>query len=107
MRYRLCFVVAFLCLAATLLAQRRVDSRNSYYRVIAVVPLVGSGTPGDPIWPKHVPSGEAGGQTASGIVAFACELSDDGKHAVVELVGVNQAALADVIADHSAGMLVF
>ena len=40
-------------------------------------------------------------------MAFACLPSDDGQHAIIELVGVNRAALADVLSDHSAGVLVF
>ncbi len=98
--------VCVLILAAVLPGQRRVDPRNSFYRVIAVVPLVNSG-PGGAAWPKHVPASEPAGPGDPGIIAFACEPSDDGKHAIVELVAVNRAALAGVLADHSAGVLVF
>jgi hypothetical protein len=38
---------------------------------------------------------------AAAIVAFASERSDDGQHAIVERVGVNRAALADLLADKS------
>jgi hypothetical protein len=41
--------LALLIFAAVLPAQRRVDPRYSFHRVIAVVPLVGSGTAQDPI----------------------------------------------------------
>ena len=99
--------IALLTLTAMLPAQHRVDPRNSYYRVIAVVPFVGSGAPGNPLWPKHVPTGQTAGPTAPKIIAFACEKSDDGQHAIIELVALNRAALADVLSDTSAGVLVF
>jgi hypothetical protein len=78
-----------------------VDPRYSYHRVIAVVPLVGSGTAQDPIRGKYVPTAETAGPTGTGIIAFAVQLSDDGKHAIIELVAVQRAALAPVLADRS------
>jgi len=105
MRHWLRFVVAVLCFAAALPAQRSVDSGNSYYRVIAVVPFV-AGSAGVSAWPKHVPM-TAPSETAPGIIAYACERSDDGKHAIIELVSVNRAALAEILADHAPGVLVF
>ena len=107
MRHRLCLVVAVLCFAAALSAQRRVDARYSYHRVIAVVPLVGSGTAADPIRGKHVPTAQLTGQPEAGIIAFAVELTDNGKSAIVELVALRRTALAQVLADRSAGVLVF
>jgi hypothetical protein len=57
--HRLIYVFLIFCTVA--LAQRRVDPRNIYHRVIGVVPLVGSGTPGDPVRPKYAPTeSEAG-----------------------------------------------
>jgi len=100
MRHCLCLAVALACLTALLPAQRRVDPRKSYYRVIAVVPLV-SGLNAGAVWPKYVPTEPASGSSAPAIIAFACELSDDGHHAIVELVGANPAALANVLADSS------
>ena len=47
--------IALLVFAAVLPAQRRVDPKNSYFRVIAVVPLV-AGASGASAWPKHVPT---------------------------------------------------
>jgi hypothetical protein len=63
MRQWLCFAVVVMCFAATLPAQHRVDPRYSYHRVIAVVPLVGSGTAQDPIRGKYVPTPQASGLT--------------------------------------------
>lgn len=50
----------------------RVDARNLYYRVYCVVPFVGSGTAADPRRPKH---------------------------ALVEFVGANRAALQEILDD--------
>jgi hypothetical protein len=101
MRQWLCVVVSALCVAAALPAQHRVDPRYSYHRVIAVVPLVGAGTAQDPIRGKYVPTAETAGPLGTGIIAFAVQLTDDGKHAIIELVAAQRAALAPVLADHS------
>jgi len=77
--------IAVLVSAAMLPAQRRVDPRNSFYRVIAVVPLV-AGANGAAAWPKYVPTAPPAGSSAPSIIAFASEISDDGQHAVIELV---------------------
>src|SRR5690349_24951539 len=45
----------FLVLAGVVCAQHRVDPRNTYNRIICVVPLTGSGTPADPRRPKYTP----------------------------------------------------
>jgi hypothetical protein len=82
--------IVVLVSAAVLPAQRRVDPRNSFYRIIAVVPLV-AGANGTAAWPKYVPTAPPSGSSAPSIIAFASEISDDGKHAVVELVGANPA----------------
>jgi hypothetical protein len=91
--------IALLVFAATLPAQRRVDPRYSFHRVIAVVPLVGSGTAQDPIRGKYVPTAETAGPPGTGIIAFAVELTDDGTRAIVELVAVQRATLAPILAD--------
>jgi len=100
-----CLTVAVLCFVAALSAQRRVDPRYSYHRVIAVVPLVGSGTPQDPIRGKYVPTAQTAGSPGTGIIAFAVELSDDRTRAIVELVALQRATLVPILADHS--ILVF
>ncbi len=92
--------IALLLTAAVLHAQRRVDPKHSLYRIIAVVPLV-PGTNGAAAWPKHLPASQPAGSSAPAIIAFACERTDDGQHAVLELVAANRAALADVLADHA------
>jgi hypothetical protein len=93
--------IILLAIAAALSAQQRVDPRYSYHRVIAVVPLTGSGTAEDPIRGKYVPTAQTAGPPGTGIIAFAVELTDDGKRAIVELVAVQRATLAPVLADRS------
>src|SRR6516225_7950153 len=74
-----CLLVFILSVVTALPAQRRVDPRYSYHRVVAVVPLVASGA--TKARPKYIPTQLGGAGTATGIMAFAWQLSDDGKHA--------------------------
>ena len=97
MRWRL--FIGVLALAFVVCAQRRVDPRNSYHRVICVVPLVGSGTAADPKRPQYAPWPAS--QDPKGIIAFTFELTDDGKSAVVEFVAQNGAALLPLLNDKS------
>jgi hypothetical protein len=69
--------------------------------------MQGAGTPADPIRPKHAPAPTAGPPSRSGIIAFTFEPSDDGQHAIAEFVAVDRAGLAAIMADNSAGVLVF
>jgi hypothetical protein len=109
---RLLLALAFVCALSP--AQRRVDSRNLYERVLAVVPMVGSGTPADPIRPAYGPLPTASGITnpiptaatsngviplRQGIIAFSYVTSDDGKLALVEFVAADRAAFKDLLAD--------
>jgi hypothetical protein len=80
-------LVCLYAMAATAKAQPRVDPRNSYERVLMVVPLIGSGTVEDPIRPMFAPAPKAidvVGRT--GIIAYTYVLSDDGKFALTEFV---------------------
>ena len=102
MRHRLFLAVTILSIATVLPAQHRVDPRYSYHRLIAVVPLVGSGTPDDPIRGKYVPTeAQAAIQPGIGIIAFAVQPADDGRHAIIELVALQRAVLAQILADRS------
>jgi len=85
------------------IGQHRADPRNSYHRVVGVLPLAGSGATSDPKRPKYAPA--PGGESSSGIIAFAYEPSDDGKWAIAELVAVDRSALLPVLAE--TGLLVF
>jgi hypothetical protein len=74
-------------MAATAIAQPRVSPRNSYERVLAVVPLVGAGTHDDPIRPMFAPAPSAVDTVGrTGIIAYSYVLSDDGKFALAEFV---------------------
>ncbi len=48
-------LVVVLAVTCLLCAQRRVDPRNSYHRMICVVPLTGAGTAADRKRPKYAP----------------------------------------------------
>jgi hypothetical protein len=88
-----------------------------YTRVLCIVPLVGSGTPDDPIRPAYapLPSSSAAitpptGATPTlgqGIVAFSHQVSDDGKFALVEFVAYSRDAFRDLLADKNPDIKVF
>lgn len=81
-------------------AQQRVDPRNMYERVLAIVPLTGSGTVEDPIRPMYAPSPRTTNPTSrAGIIAYTYVLSYDGKLALVELVARDRAAFGPILAD--------
>lgn len=92
-------IVGVLALALEVCAQRRVDPRNTYHRVICVVPLTGTGTAADPKRPQYAPWPAS--QDPKGIIAFYFEPTDDGKSAVVEFVAQNGAALLPLLNDKS------
>jgi hypothetical protein len=104
---RLLFAVVFLC--APLFSQQRVDPKNRYERVLCVVPMVGAGTPEDPRRPAYAPGPPASGTVPSldGILAFAYQISDDGKLALVEFVALNPAAFQDLLDDSRPEVKVF
>ena len=88
-------LLAFCCslITPSLYPQVRVDPRNQHDRVIAVVPMIGAGTPADPRRPMFIPATGAD----SGIIGFTYELSDDGKFALVEIVAREQKALQPIL----------
>jgi hypothetical protein len=89
-----------LLLASSALAQRAVDPRHTYTRVICVVPLVGTGSSAaDPKRPQYAPL--PGASDPNGILAFYFEPSDDGKSAVVEFVGRDRNAFLALLADRT------
>ncbi len=90
-------LIGVLAVACLLCAQRRVDLRNSYHRIICVVPLTGTGTAADPKRPKYAPWPVS--QNAGGIIAFYFEPTDDGKSAVTEFVAQNPAAFQSLLND--------
>lgn len=90
-------LTGLLALALAASAQRRVDPKYVYHRVIAVVPLAGSGTASDPKRPKYAPWPVS--TDPNGIVAFVFEPTDDGRSAIVEFVAQNNAAFSALLAD--------
>jgi len=94
------------CLIPPLLAQPRVDARNTHERLICVVPMIGAGTPEDPRRPLYAP---LPGKTprGSGIIGYAFQASDDGRFALVEFVARDRAALKPILEDRRAEVKVF
>jgi hypothetical protein len=81
-------------------AQRRVDPKYTYSRVIAIVPIVGTGTATDPRRPQYAPLPSTGpNQNQAGIIGYMQQISDDGKFALVEFVARDRSAFAAILAD--------
>jgi len=80
--------------------ERYVSPLNTYFRVYAIVPMVGSGTAADPVRPMYTPVPSQIGR-ASGIIGFNSQLSEDGKTALIELVARDKSVLAKMLADRS------
>jgi hypothetical protein len=72
----------------------------TYHRVMAVTPLIGSGTAADPKRPMFVPASQPAraANDRSGVLGYQMQISDDGKFALVELVFQNPQAFQDVLA---------
>ena len=85
---------------------KRIDPTNSYYRVLAIVPLTGSGTHADPVRPMFAPAPSAA-SNRNGIIAYQHQLSDDGKLAIVEFVATTRAAFAPLLASTDSRVKVF
>ncbi len=90
-------LTGLLMLAGVVCAQHSVDPRNTYHRVICVVPMIGSGTAADPYRPKYAPT--PGAAAPDGIVGFTQVPTDNGKFAIVEFVARKRSALAAILAD--------
>ena len=85
-------------LCAPVFGQYRVDPGNRGERIIVVVPMVGSGAPGDPKRPLFAPLPDE--MRTSGIQEFRYQLSDDGKNAIVEFVARDRVALDKIVKDN-------
>jgi hypothetical protein len=90
-------VTGLLMLAGVVCAQHSVDPRNTYHRVICVVPMIGSGTAADPKRPEYAPA--PGSALPNGIIGFTRVATDDGKFAIVEFVAKNRSAFQAIFAD--------
>jgi len=91
----------FLVLAAAVSAQRRVDPRHTYHRILVVVPYVGSGTAADPVRPKYAPAALAAAPQRTDIIGYVQVASDDRAFAIVEFVARDIAAFAPILSDSS------
>ena len=107
--WRLRVIGVIWVLSMELWGQKKVDGRNLYERVLAIVPMAGSGTYADPRRPELTPATLAGPEqvTGKGIIAFSYQVSDDGKMAVVELGARDKAALEAVTRSARPGVQVF
>jgi hypothetical protein len=91
-----------LLLAAVLSADdHRVDPRNTYNRVLYVVPIVGAGTSADPRRPQYAPWPPAPAGSRTAIIAFSHQISDDGRFALVEFLARDRKAFTAIFADKS------
>lgn len=93
-------VLSFGALAITAYGQPRVDPRNMYERVMAIVPLVGKGTLNDPKRPMYAPAPtDVRPAVRTGILGYNFVESDDGKFALVEFVAKDRSAFKSILAD--------
>ena len=73
-------VVCLATVAGILSAQPRVNQRNMYEGVMAIVPVIGTGTAADPKGPLDAPAPHTASPTSrKGILGFTYVLSDDGR----------------------------
>jgi hypothetical protein len=61
----------------------------------------------DPIRPDYVPVHQPGSAYQTGIIAWTQVISDDKKHAIVELVSRDPSTFKPILADTRADVLVF
>jgi hypothetical protein len=78
-----------------------VSLNNTYHRILAVVPMTGSGTAADPQRPMFAPAPRAmaARPARTALLAWNYLSSDDGKWALVEFVAADRAAFAAILAD--------
>ncbi len=85
----------------TVMRPHAVDGHHTYYRLLTVVPMTGSGTHEDPKRPLHVPVNRLDASSRQDIIAFTQLPSDDRKFAIVEFVAADRAAFKSILADTS------
>lgn len=94
--------VCLLTVTGSVCGQPRVEPRNLYERVLAIVPLTGAGTAADPKRPMYAPAPHnTNPASRTGILGFTYELSDDGKFALVEYVARDRSAFSAILGDKS------
>ena len=93
-------LIIILLFPSLFFAQRRVDPKYTYSRVIAIVPIVGTGTASDPRRPQYAPLLSTGpNPNQAGIIGYMQQLSNDGKLALVEFVARDRSAFSAILAD--------
>jgi hypothetical protein len=102
----ICFSVIVATIPAYL-QEQVADPRQTYERVLCVVPMTGAGTWADPRRPMFAPARSANPTDRSGILAFTFVHSDDGLLAIVELVARDRAALKPVLESSRADVRAF
>ena len=102
-----CLLFFLIFQSIPLSGQRRVDLRNTYERLLCVVPMVGAGTPSDPRRPLYAPLPGAGAPSREGIIAFSYVASDDGRLALVEFVARDRAAFEPILTENRADVKAF
>ena len=123
--WKLCLLVLlFLTLLLPLYSQQPVSMRNTHERVVAVVPMIGTGTEDDPRSPMFAPLAAemaaparvkaavadkptVGAKPAGRIIAYTCKPSDDGRFALVEFVATDRAALEGILKETHPDVKVF
>src|SRR5579885_3655421 len=85
----------------------KVDPTQTYHRVYAKVPLVGTGKRGDEIRPMFVPLLSKTSKDHIGIIAWQMQICDDGKSAIVEFVGATAKDLDAIINSKDPNVKVF
>jgi len=99
-RRALVAVVCLIASASIASAQQRVSPLNMYERVLAIVPVTGTGTVQDPVLPTYAPvPSPTSAPSLTGILAYTHVLSDDGKFALVEFVARDRSAFSAILAD--------
>jgi hypothetical protein len=92
--------------ADALFSRPRVSPQNNYERLIAIVPMIGTGSAEDPRRPMFTPSKGVEGNR-KGLIGFSYQLSDDENYALVEFVGMSRAAFREILAEFKNGMRIF
>jgi hypothetical protein len=92
--------------AASLWGQQRVSPKHTYERLIAIVPMIGTGTDEDPRRPQFVPA-QGVDPSRRGLIGVSYQLSDDENFALVEFVARDRSVFKEILAEAKNGLQVF
>ncbi|MFN7921462.1 MAG: hypothetical protein U0Q16_15275 [Bryobacteraceae bacterium] len=85
-------------------AQPPVSPENLHERVIAVVPMIGTGKPDDPRRPLFAPTASA---PSPGILGFSCQPADDANIAICEFIARDRKSLDPLLKANRADVKTF